>query len=224
MQLLEAINEVLSSAGQEPVQDLSSTSMEKGKAQAAVDRARKKILSNGYAFNTDVVDLQPDSAEGNKVPFPTGFLFVGVGSRPFVLDRSSTEDRRLSFRYTVNAVGNQQAFIWNLRDPAFVTSEVKDVIQIFDVLDTSEDNRGHDRIPELCASWIAQEAAARYFHTVNGGPSSELGRLVERAKTKFINRERFKDIHSVSGFRTLQAIGAGGSTSSFDVRTQAHLL
>ena len=223
MELLEAINRVLSSAGQEPVQDLGSTSMEKGKAQDAIDRARKEILTNGYAFNTDVLDLQPDPAEANKVPYPTGFLFVGVGSRLFKHNRASAEVRALSFRYIANAAGKQQAFIWDLREREFVTSAVTNVVQVFDVLATSEDNRGFDRIPELCASWIAQEAASQYFHTVNAGPSADLLRRVEKAKTKFINRERFSDIHTVSGFRTIEAIGQGGTTSTFDVRTQASL-
>ncbi len=223
MQLLEAINRVLTSAGQEPVQDLSSTSMEKGKAQETITRARKEILTNGYAFNTDVLDLQPDPAEANRVPYPTGFLFVGVGSRLFKHNRASSETRHLSYRYIANSAGAQQAFIWDLRDRSFVTSAVTNVVQVFDVFDADLDGKAFDRIPELCASWIGQEAAAQYFHTVNAGPSADLLRRVEKAKTKFINRERFTDIHNVSGFRTIEAIGAGGTTSSFDVRTQTSL-
>lgn len=223
MNLQEAINRVLTSAGQEPIQDLGDTSMEKGKAQEAITRARKEILTNGYAFNTDVLDLQPDPSEGNKVPYPTGFLFVGVGSRLFKHNRASAEVRALSFRYIESSGGAQKAFIWDLREREFVTSEVTNVVQVFDVFDAELDGKAFDRIPELMASWVAQEAAAQYFHTVNAGPSADLLRRVEKAKTKFINRERFSDIHTVSGFRSIEAIGAGGSTSSFDVRTQASL-
>ncbi len=223
MLLQEAINRVLTSAGQEPIQDLSSTSMEKGKAEETISRARKEILANGYSFNTDVLDLQSNPSEGNKVAYPEGFLFVGVGSRLSKHNRASAEVRALSFRYIANAGGSQQAFLWDLRERAFVTSAVTNVVQVFDVFDAELDGKAFERIPELCASWISQEAAAQYFHTVNAGPSSDLLRRVEKAKTKFINRERFSDIHTVSGFRTIEAIGAGGTTTTFDVRTQASL-
>ena len=105
MLLLEAINRVLTSAGQEPIQDLSSTSMEKGKAEETISRARKEILTNGYTFNTDVLDLQPSPSEGGKVAYPTGFLFVGVGSRLFKNNRASAEVRALSYRHIANAGG-----------------------------------------------------------------------------------------------------------------------
>jgi len=223
MLLQDAINRVLTSAGQEPIQDLSDTSMEKGKAQGAINRARREILTNGYHFNTDVLDLQPDPSEAGRVPYPTGFLFVGIGSRLSKHSRGFSDVRHLSYRYITNSKNKQQAFIWDLRERSFVTSVVTNVVKVFDVFDVSEDGVGFDRIPELCASWIAQEAAAQYFHTVNAGPSSDLLRRVEKAKTKFINKERFSDIHSVSGFRTIEAIGAGGTTSTFDVRTQASL-
>jgi len=224
MQLLEAINRVISSAGQEPVQDLSSTSMERGKAEDAINRARKEILANGYQFNTDVLDLQPDPAEANKVAYPEGFLFVGLGSRPFKHNRGTSDVRNLSYRYTANSSNKQQAFIWNLRDLFFVTDTVTSAIRVFDVFDNTVEGRNFTRIPELLASWISQEAAAQYFHTVNAGPSADLLRRVEKAKTKFINREKMGDIHTVTGFRTIEAIGQGGTTSTFDVRSQATLL
>lgn len=224
MDLLEAINRVISSAGQEPIQDLASTSMEKGKAQEAINRARKEILANGYQFNTDVLDLEPDPAEANKVPFPEGFLFVGLGHRPFKHDKSSSEVRNLSYRYTQNSKSKQQAFIWDLRESVFVTDTVTSAVRVFDIFDDTVLNKNFNRIPELCASWIAQEAAAQYFHTVNAGPSADLLRRVDKAKTKFINREKMGDIHTVTGFRTIEAIGQGGTTSTFDVRTQATLL
>lgn len=204
--------------------DLADESMERGNALEALTRARKQILSNGYQFNTDVVDLQPDPEENGKVNYPVGFLFVGLGARLFNLGRGGHEDRRLSYRYTKNSKGKQSAFVWNQRDRSFVTSEVADVVQVSDVFDVSESQKGFDRIPELCAEWIATRAAADYFHEVNGVSSLTLDKRAEQAKTRFINKERFADIHSVTGFRTIEAIGHGGTTSSFDVRTQAHLL
>lgn len=221
MDLLEALNRVLRSAGQEPITDLSDQSMERGNAVEAVNRARKQILSNGYAFNTDVVDLQPDSGESNKVNYPTGFLFVGLGPpRHWDLNLHTDESRRLSYRYTNNAQAALAPFIWDLKERSFVTEEVVNVVQVFDVFDVSVDERGFDRIPQLCAEWVATRAAADYFHEYNGAPSTLLELRAERAKSRFVNRETFADIHTVTGFRSIEAIGRGGSTSSFDVRTQ----
>lgn len=224
MNQLEALNRILRSAGHDNTVDLGDQSMERGNATEALNRARKQILSNGYQFNTDVVDLQPDPAHDNKVKYPTGFLFVGLGERFFHLGRSGNEERRLTFRYTADSDGKQTGFIWDQRERAFVTEEVVDVVRVFDVFDSSEEQQGFDRIPQLCAEWIATLAAAEYFHEVNGVSSATLEKRAEKARTRFINKERFADIHSVTGFRTLEAIGHGGTTSSFDVRTQTRSL
>lgn len=201
--------------------DLEDQGMERGNVVEALNRARKQILSNGYQFNTDVVDLQPDTNEDNKVNYPTGFLFVGLGERLFDIGKSNNEFRRLTYRYTANSQGKQSPFIWDRRTGDFVTEEVTNVVRVFDVFDSSETQKGFDRIPELCAEWISTRAAADYFHEVNGVPSTLLEGRAERAKTRFINKEPFANIHAVTGFSTLQAIGHGGSTSSFDVRTQS---
>ncbi len=225
MKLLEALNRVLRGSGKGVLQELEDESMDKGDANEALDRSRIAILSNGYAFNTDVSDLNPDPAEGNKVPYPEGMLQVALGSRRFQRNRSSIESRRLSFRYTENSSGSQQAFIYNMRERKFVTDQVKDVVTVFDVFDVSDEaNKGFDRIPQLCADWIAKQAAAEFFHEVNASPSATLEGRAIRANTKFVNREEFSDIHSVTGFRTMEAIGSGGSSSSLDVRSQARLL
>ncbi len=220
MQLLEAINRVMRSAGQEALTDLSDTSMERGNAEEAINRARKQILTNGYLFNTDIIDLQPDPAESNKVPFPQGFLYVGLQERLFKFKKSGNETRLLSFRYTENSKGKQQAFVFDLKTAKFVVAEVTEVEQVFDVFVNSEEGKGFERIPDHCAEWIATRAAADYFMEVNGGPSTLLEARAEKSKTLFINKEPFADIHTVSGFRSLEAAGQGG-TSTFDVRTQS---
>lgn len=221
MDLLEALNRVLRSAGHEPITDLSDQTMERGNAVEAINRARQQILSNGYAFNTDVVNLQPDPAESNKVNYPTGFLFVGLGPpRLWELHQVSDESRRLSYRYTNNASAVLSPFIWDLKEREFVTEEVVNVVEVFDVFDVSVAGRGFDRIPEMCGEWIATRAAADYFHELNGAPSTLLELRAEKAKSRFINKEHFADVHTVTGLRAIEAIGHGGSTSSFDVRTQ----
>ncbi len=225
IKLIEALNRVLRGSSKDSLQEIEDESMDKGDANEALNRSRIAILSNGYAFNTDVSDLQPDPNEGGKVPYPEEMLFVALGSHGFSRNRSSVESRRLSFRYTENSSGDQQAFIYNMRTRKFVTDEVKNVITVFDVFDPSDDaNSGFNRIPQLCADWIAKQAAAEYFHEVEGSPSPTLEARSIRASTKFVNREEFSDIHSVTGFRTLEAIGHGGSSSSLDVRVQARLL
>ena len=202
--------------------DLDDESMGRGNAVEALNRARKQILSNGYHFNTDVVDLQPDATEGNKVNYPTGFLYVGLGDRLFDIGRVSTETRRLTYRYTSNTAGDQAPFIWDEREREFVTDEVRDVVRVADVFDSSVQQKGFDRIPQMCSEWIATRAAADYFHEVNGVPSGILEARAEKARARFINKERFADIHTASGFRSLESIGRGGGTRALDVRTQSY--
>lgn len=224
MKLIDALNRVLRGSGKGALQEIADESMDKGDAQQALDRSRIAILSNGYAFNTDVTDLQPDPNEGGKVPYPDTMLYVALGSTRFSRNRASVEARRLSFRYTDNSNEDQQPFIFDMRKRIFVTDEVKNVVTVFDVFDGSDEaNLGFDRIPQLCADWIAKQAAAEFFHEVDGSPSPTLEGRAIRANTKFVNREQFSTIHAVTGFSSIEAIGSGGTTS-LDVRVQARLL
>lgn len=223
MDLLEALNRVLRGVGKESLNDLDDEDMRRGDAEEVLNRTRKEILANGYDFNTDLVDLQPLPAEGGKVAYPTGFLFVGFNKRTFNRNRTGTTEtiRALSFRHTENSDGNQQAFIFDLNTRTFVVTAVADVCQVFDIFDDADPNNGFDRIPDLMAQWISRKASAEYYYEVNQGPSQTLEAKAAKAMTKFINRHPFSDIHTVTGFRQIEAIGAGGSTSTFDVRTQS---
>lgn len=225
MKLLEALNRVLRGSGKGALQEVGDESMDKGDAQEALNRSRIAILTNGYAFNTDTSDLQPDPNEGNKVPYPEEMLYVGIGSNQSRLNRANTDTRLLSYRYTDNSTGDQQAFLFDLRLRAFVKDTVKNIVTVFDVFDAGDEtDQGFNRIPQLCADWIAKQAAAEFFHEVNASPSATLAAAATRASTKFVNRERFSTIHGVTGFAAIEAIGSGGSTTSLDVRTQARLL
>ena len=69
---IEAVNTILSSIGEAPVNDLTGASLDVGNAIRYLEEASREIQSMGLWFNTETQDIQPFSGTGEyRLPIST---------------------------------------------------------------------------------------------------------------------------------------------------------
>lgn len=75
MTKLDAVNVMLASIGQSPLNTITGTIPKEGtKAVLALDHAQREILTNGWSFNSD--EEYPLSPSGGKIDVPAGAAFI----------------------------------------------------------------------------------------------------------------------------------------------------
>lgn len=138
--LLDAVNDIISSVGESPLENLDNSHPLEQSALAVLNRISKRVQAKGYWFNTaNDVDLPLDGS--SKVPVDPAFLSV------------ETKDR-------ASGIVVRGGFLYNLTDATDVfTDPVRCNIR---VLVPFED------LPETAAQYIQAEAVLQFFKNYDG--------------------------------------------------------
>jgi hypothetical protein len=139
---LEAYNLILAVAGEEPISDLGTRDYVVGLIGSTFETTKRRILAQGHAFNTDEIELSPDSAGEVRVP-------VGV--------------MRLRFRAGFDDLTVRNGVVWDRAKAAPVATPVR-VLATRDV--------PFEQVPEAFAHWIAHEIAADFRLRLSGVDST----------------------------------------------------
>ena len=206
MDYLEAVNIVLRAAGKPGINDLDVVNDDGEYAKRVISEVRTQVLSNGYGFNSRVMDLSV-TAEG-RVEIPLGYLDIR-GLPDGVYPQYDEEADP----------GHTKLFLYDTTNDEWYATALTEIIV---VLDRFKDDDEFRLIPEKFAYWIARRAAANYWEEINQGPSQSLESKAVRAKTLAMQSREFKTIHGVTGFSALRSV-TGGSTGTYDDRTQSHV-
>jgi hypothetical protein len=111
---LQAINTMLSTVGEPPINSLSAQRADSLIAQNILDEVSREVLTYGWQFNTDEdVELAPEST--------TGFIYISDKIVRVDMDRSYSE-------YDIVVRGNR---LYNRKTNSYAFSESIKVIQIY---------------------------------------------------------------------------------------------
>lgn len=78
MQSITVVNEMLGTMGETPLNSLTEPHAFRGAALAALENARKEVLSTGWQFNTENLTLSPGGLDSN-IYLPGDFLACDTG-------------------------------------------------------------------------------------------------------------------------------------------------
>lgn len=111
---LQAINTMLSTVGEPPINSLNAQRADSLIAQNILDEVSREVLTYGWQFNTDEdVELAPEST--------TGFIYISDKIVRVDMDRSYSE-------YDIVVRGNR---LYNRKTNSYAFSEPIKVIQIY---------------------------------------------------------------------------------------------
>lgn len=172
MNVLSAINICLAALGEELAASRDENDYYVGLCEGAIDRGRRRILLEGYHFNTDRKTFSPD-INGE----------IELASDEFGIAFPKPLDATLTLR------GGK---VWDRQNRVFYGSEFEGL----SCLDLSFEN-----LPEVFAEWIAREAAVEIVMQVDGA-TAELSlarQMANRAEAAALNSEGYS-MYSLSGF------------------------
>lgn len=186
MQTIEAINQMLGSAGIREVNSLDTTHRFTGTALNVLERTRKRLLARGggWWFNRDYVTLQPDP-DDSKVYVPNDAM--AITKQPIGI---SLRDRALYNNAASTDQFTSGVTLWLVKDMDF------------------------DIIPEVVAQYIAAEATVSFQRTYDGDStktrSLEADRDMARieAQADEIRNVRFNSYNSIPNVLRIRAIAA----------------
>ena len=138
---LDAVNLMLASIGQSPVNTLSGTlPVDVNKAVRALDSALREVLTQGWSFNTDY----------DYVLTPDGTNRIAIPSAAMQLDPTYGQD--YVPRYDATAPAGM--FLYNRADNTFIhNDEVKvDIVWAYEF----------EQIPQHCRHYVAMKAARKF--------------------------------------------------------------
>lgn len=138
--LLDAVNDIISSVGESPLENLDNSHPLEQSALAVLNRISKRVQSKGYWFNT-ASDIELPLDVGNKIPVAANFISVET------VDRDS-------------GIVVRGGFLYSLTDDTDVfTDPVRCNVR---VLIDFED------LPETAAQYIQAEAVLQFFKNYDG--------------------------------------------------------
>lgn len=162
MHEIDAVNLMLRAVGDPTVAQLDPSSQRSEMARDTLARQRRRILTNGYSFNTDRITLSPDT--GGKVPVAKSYLKVML-------------PQHLSIRRDGGTL-----YLWDQQQSRWWAKKVGRVGVVFDI-------EHFDDIPDPFALWIAHEAAAEFWKNINQGPAPHLQQQAVRQMALAINSD-----------------------------------
>lgn len=185
---LEALCLIARANGQQ--QPAAVTDANAAHAKGTLDRERRKILTNGYHFNTDRVTLEVDS--NDRVPLSRDYLKVCFNTSQNLSWRDDGANR----------------FVWDVdaNDWHHQQCDNVDVVSLLDF----------DRLPEHFARWIADKAALENWYDSNvGAENSRLVRTERESNALAINSlpPLSLNMHGATGYRAIQMIGNSGNSA-----------
>lgn len=188
MQEIEALQLIVRANGQQ--QPAAVTDANAAHAKGVLDRERRKILTNGYHFNTDRITIEVDA--NDRVPLSRDYLKVCFNTYQNLSWRDDGPSR----------------FVWDVdaNDWHHDRLENVDVVYLLDF----------DRLPEPFARWIADKAALENWYDSNvGADNSRLVRNLRESNALAINSlpPMSLNVHGATGYRAIQAIGNSGSSA-----------
>lgn len=148
MTKLDAVNLMLASVGQSPVNTLSGTlPKEVTKAVRALDDALREVLSKGWSFNTDTeYVLSPDG--NGRIDIPNNAAFV-----------DPTYGENYTMRYDSGGTPGLRLYDNDKRSFTDFTQDVKcDVVWLFDF----------EQVPQHCRHYVAQKAGRKFQAGIMG--------------------------------------------------------
>lgn len=182
---LEVVNGCLASMGEVPLSSLAEPHAMKGAAIAELNRANKSVQSQGRWFNTESVDLTPDSVNGwitlagDCLKFQSGT--PNAVAKPYLVQR-----------------GNR---LYNLNTRSYTLTEpVSGVITRLVAF---------DELPPLAANFIATTAVLKFQSNFDGDNNKrqELKEDNVRARVEFMAEDiRQRGLNLLDSNRTLQRL------------------
>lgn len=130
---LECINSCLAAISQSPISDINTQAFHSAEVTPFIDRSRKKILAEGYTFNTDTRTL-PVTASG----------YVIVADNVL----------RIIFAPSQNNYCIRNGQVWNTSTSTVVTENIN--VKVVLDLDIEE-------LPEVFGQYVAAESALQFL-------------------------------------------------------------
>ncbi len=209
MKLLDAINIVIRGSSKPTINDIDDQSQDASLARRTIRESRTEILSHGWRFNTRKVTLAVD--DDGKVPVPVTYLsvkFKGTTDNEKLIVQEDSDDNKL--------------YVWNEDTDTWHSETLLEVTIVFDKgADPSLEDTQFRLLPAKLVRWIAYHARAAYFQEINAVSSNDLNAASVRAQSSWVNSQVSTSLDKVSGFSRIKARGGGGSSGSFDARTQS---
>ena len=202
MLYLEALNLIIRGAAKAAINDPDDLSDSAQLAKLALARSRKRILSIGWQFNTKKITLQPNTA--GRVPVSNAYLEILFKETKHIVQVDEEDNAK---------------YVWNSDNQDWETAAVAETTVCFDY---TPDSSQFKLLPEKLASWIAHDAAAKFWLESKGTVNQAHEAKAIREQSIWMNTQNLGDIHDVTGFTRLRAAGQGG-TSVNDPRTQTNL-
>lgn len=192
MKILDAMNRCLRLTGKGAVNDPDSGNEDAAHAKATIKRVRRDILINGYHFNRNVLDLEPNS-EG-KIQIAESYLRVELP-----VD--------LSFRKDSD---DGQIYLWNIDRNTWHDQTVRDVKVVFDITNPDDPGDDFEHLPDDFAKWIALQAVSEfYMEKKDGVPNTAIQQMADEAAAHAINNLAPENIDEVTGFARIASAQAG---------------
>jgi len=142
MTKLDAVNLMLASIGQSPLNTISGTiPKDAAKAVLSLDNALRELLTSGWSFNSD--REYPLSPDGNgRIDIPANAIFV-----------DPTWGENYTMRYDSGGTAGMRLYNNDERDFTSFTSDVKcDVIWLFE----------YEQIPQHARQLVCMKAARKF--------------------------------------------------------------
>lgn len=148
MTKLDAVNRMLASIGQSPVNTLEGTlPKDVNKAVLSLDNALRDVLTQGWSFNSDFeYPLTPD--ENNRISVPSAAAAI-----------SPTYGENYTMRWDTAGVAGLRLYDNNKRSFNEFQNDVKvDVIWLFE----------YEQLPQHARGYVAMKAGREYQTTIVG--------------------------------------------------------
>lgn len=184
MRLLDAINLVLRTNGQGPINQDSSDDQKAQMAKLALERTRREILAQRWQFNTHKITLTPDASD--RVPLPRSYLSYRMPKDTYG-QKLDPDDGLL--------------YVWDIKENEWYAEKIEDVWISFDIEDFTA-------IPDAFAQWIAYQAASDFYHELNSQPSRYLAAEAVRRRSIAINSTARSSIHTGTGWNHVRSFTA----------------
>lgn len=155
------MNLVLEANSSQAVTALNANNPTTVRVQNVLRRERRRILRNGYSFNTDIVTLTVDTG---RVPIPQTYLKV-----------------LLPKGYSYRTDGGVH-YVWDIQARDYHDAALNDVTVVFDIEDFED-------IAGPFGEWIAREAALKFHEGKNQSTSGHLREDAAREAAHAINSE-----------------------------------
>ncbi len=202
---LEAINIIIRGSNKAVINDLDDESQAAQVAKRTLKQSRIDILERGWGFNTRNITLKLNS--DSKVPVSDSYLRVIIPDSRLAVQMDENEDGAL--------------FVWSHKTNVDTWHDAE-IINVKIVMDFPDDE-DYRRLPQLVAQWIAWKAAADFWTEAHDGSiNQKLEAKSVRHQTRWLNTQGdLGNVRDASGFTAIAVQGFGGTTSTFDPRTQS---